>query len=429
MFKIGDFAKLSRVPVKTLRYYDEIGLLRPIGVDRFTRYRYYAPEQLPVLYRILGLKELGFSLEQIGQLLESELSPEQLIRMLKRRRAEIETEMELERQCLHRIDTRLKVIEREGRMPTYEVVVKNVEPQWVASLGATAPSYDEAEPLFDRLFDRLYRQLHLQGIRSLGQPIAIYHDWQSNGEIVSVEACVALPGPFPTRGQEKVYELPGVATMASVMHQGAFAVIGKAYSAILSWAQANEARISGPTRELFIHYQRDGDQNQHITEIQFPVNILKEKNKMEPKIVDLDKFYIVGLPYIGKNENQEIGQMWGVFNQRYLEIKHMLPDQPAYGICYSHPAGMEYIAAGVVSQLGDIPEGMVGREVPAQKYVVFPANGVEDIGPTYRKIMQEWLPASGYQPGDGPDFEMYSEEFDPVTSEGLLYIYFPIKKA
>jgi AraC family transcriptional regulator len=90
---------------------------------------------------------------------------------------------------------------------------------------------------------------------------------------------------------------------------------------------------------------------------------------------------------------------------------------------------MEYIAAGVVSQLGDIPEGMVGREVPAQKYVVFPANGVEDIGPTYRKIMQEWLPASGYQPGDGPDFEMYSEEFDPVTSEGLLYIYFPIKKA
>jgi len=124
MFKIGDFSKLSRVPVKTLRYYDEISLLRPIGVDRFTRYRYYALEQLPTLYRILGLKELGFSLEQIGQLLESELSPEQLIRMLKKRQAEIEQQMRVERRLLQQIEARLKVIEQDGKMPEYEIVIK-----------------------------------------------------------------------------------------------------------------------------------------------------------------------------------------------------------------------------------------------------------------------------------------------------------------
>jgi len=78
MFKIGDFSKLSRVSIKTLRFYDEKGLLKPRGVDRFTRYRYYELDQLPALYRILGLKELGFSLEQIGRLLEGDLSPEQL---------------------------------------------------------------------------------------------------------------------------------------------------------------------------------------------------------------------------------------------------------------------------------------------------------------------------------------------------------------
>ena len=66
MFKIGEFSKLSRVSVKALRHYDDMGLLRPAQVDRFTSYRYYALEQLPRLHRILGLKELGFSLEQIG---------------------------------------------------------------------------------------------------------------------------------------------------------------------------------------------------------------------------------------------------------------------------------------------------------------------------------------------------------------------------
>lgn len=55
MFKIGDFSKLSRVSVKTLRYYDEIGLLKPVGVDRFTRYRYYSAEQLPLLHRTESL--------------------------------------------------------------------------------------------------------------------------------------------------------------------------------------------------------------------------------------------------------------------------------------------------------------------------------------------------------------------------------------
>jgi DNA-binding transcriptional MerR regulator len=114
MFKIGDFSKLSRVPVKTLRFYDEIGLLKPKGVDRFTRYRYYELDQLPLLYRILGLKELGFSLEQIGRLLESELPPDQLKRMLEKRKTEIEVQIEQEHIQLRRVENRLRDIEMEG---------------------------------------------------------------------------------------------------------------------------------------------------------------------------------------------------------------------------------------------------------------------------------------------------------------------------
>jgi DNA-binding transcriptional MerR regulator len=82
MPKIGDFSKLSRVTVKTLRYYDEVGLLRPVEVDPFTGYRYYALDQLPRLHRILALKDLGFALEQISQIINEGVSPDQLRGML-----------------------------------------------------------------------------------------------------------------------------------------------------------------------------------------------------------------------------------------------------------------------------------------------------------------------------------------------------------
>jgi DNA-binding transcriptional MerR regulator len=62
MFKIGDFSRLSQVSVNTLRHYDELGLLKPMQVDRFTGYRYYSIEQLPQLQRS-SFERLGFSLE------------------------------------------------------------------------------------------------------------------------------------------------------------------------------------------------------------------------------------------------------------------------------------------------------------------------------------------------------------------------------
>ena len=90
MFKIGDFSKLSRVSVKTLRYYDELGLLKPTYVDRFTGYRYYSADQLPRLNRILALKDLGFSLEQTMRLLEGALVPAQMREILRMKQAELQ---------------------------------------------------------------------------------------------------------------------------------------------------------------------------------------------------------------------------------------------------------------------------------------------------------------------------------------------------
>ncbi len=81
--KIGNFARIGQVTVQTLRHYDDLGLLKPSEVDALSGYRYYTLEQLPRLHRILALKDLGFSLEQIARLLEEDLPPAELRGMLR----------------------------------------------------------------------------------------------------------------------------------------------------------------------------------------------------------------------------------------------------------------------------------------------------------------------------------------------------------
>jgi DNA-binding transcriptional MerR regulator len=113
MFKIGDFSKLSQVTVKTLRYYDELGLLKPVEVDRFTGYRYYSADQLPRLNRILALKDLGLSLEQIATLFAArdKLTVEQMRGMLRLKQAEAQERVREEQDRLARVEARLRQIE------------------------------------------------------------------------------------------------------------------------------------------------------------------------------------------------------------------------------------------------------------------------------------------------------------------------------
>ena len=95
MFKIGDFSKLGQVSTRMLRHYDKLGLLVPNHIDEWTGYRYYTVEQLAQLHRIIALKELGLSLQQIADLQANDkpLSVEQLQGMLLLKQAETEQEL------------------------------------------------------------------------------------------------------------------------------------------------------------------------------------------------------------------------------------------------------------------------------------------------------------------------------------------------
>src|ERR687893_2246814 len=120
MIKIGEFSKLIQVPVPTLRYYDQLGLLKPFEVDSLTGYRYYSTSQLPRLHRILALKGLGFSLEQIGAVLADGVSPEQLRGMARLRHAQISQQLAVAQHQLVEVETLLQQIEHEDERARYD---------------------------------------------------------------------------------------------------------------------------------------------------------------------------------------------------------------------------------------------------------------------------------------------------------------------
>jgi len=269
MTRIGDFSRLSRVSIKTLRYYDEMGLFEPVEVDRFTGYRFYSVSQLPRLNRILALRDLGLSLEQVAQVLDEGVSPEQLRGMLRLKRAELQQHIAEEQERLARVEARLNAIELEDRMPDYDVVIKQIEPQLVAGVRDTLASYPEVGRLFNEVYGYLAR-LGVSGPDLIGA--AIWHDDEFKTGDIDGEAVVFLKQALPGSERVKVYELPA-AKVASFVHKGAYNRLSQATEAIGRWIEANGYRIVGPNREIYLYCPEPvrQDDESYVTEIQFPV--------------------------------------------------------------------------------------------------------------------------------------------------------------
>ena len=271
MFKIGDFSKLSMVSVKALRFYDKLGMLRPERVDEFTGYRYYSTSQLARLNRILAMKDMGLSLEQIALLLDNEPTPDQIRGMLRLKQSELQQQITDSQARLVRIEAWLQAFEQEATMPAYDVVLKKVAPLQVAQLRGTTPNMEQIGPTLDHLFDQVISYVTQQGATCIGPGITLYYDTEMREQDISLGACMPFAGSLSDGEQVKVETLPGVETMASVIHRGPFSTLNQAYNAMLKWIETNGYAISGPNRELNLEYERGGDQTKFVTEVQFPV--------------------------------------------------------------------------------------------------------------------------------------------------------------
>jgi len=275
MIRIGEFSKLVQIPVATLRYYDQIGLLKPIEVDRFTGYRSYSATQLPRLHRILALKGLGFSLEQIGIVLAEGLTPEQMRGMLRLRHAQLSQQLVEMQNQLVEVDVRLQQIEREEELSTYDVILKQVEPQLIAAVRAILPSHSASGSLFSEVYEALGSYVgQALGPRpgEGGQTLVLWYDNEYKEQGVDGAAAFVLRCRVPESGRMHVHELPA-ATMATAVHHGAYNTLGEAHEAILRWIEANGYRIVGPDRGVYLYNAMPIrlDDPSYVTEVQYPV--------------------------------------------------------------------------------------------------------------------------------------------------------------
>ncbi|MBI5961659.1 MAG: MerR family transcriptional regulator [Chloroflexi bacterium] len=281
MLKIGEFAWLGQVTVETLRHYDRLGLLIPAHLDPLTDYRYYALDQLPRLNRILALKDLGLSLEDIARMLDNNIEAGEIRHILQAQQTELVRAVQASQQRLARVEARLKQIDQEGKMSEHEVLLKTVEAQWIASVRQTLSSWEQEVfgPTLSGLFDQVGEYLNRQNVKPVGPGMALYHadrlvQLSSQRGEPDIETALPIAGPMPGSDLITIRQMPRT-QVAYTVHHGSFAGLFPAKQAVFAWVEANGYQHAGPICEVYLHFDDDRQANQdsprHVTELQLPV--------------------------------------------------------------------------------------------------------------------------------------------------------------
>ena len=270
MLSIGEFARLGGVSPRMLRHYDELGLLTPERVDSATGYRSYEFAQLATLHRLVALRDLGLSLQQIGEVLPEEPTVEQLRGMLRLRRAELADQLIEDEARLRRVDAHLRALDGGAAMSNLDVVLKTTEPITVVEVEGRAEGFghENIGPAFDLLVPQVLDALKECGTKP-GMMVAWYEEPADDGSVV-------VHVGFDIGDQEcnpvapaKLTLLPAVRA-ATVVHTGPMDDIGLVYEALVGWIEASGERLAGRSRELY-HHHDDARPDEFVTELQMPL--------------------------------------------------------------------------------------------------------------------------------------------------------------
>lgn len=252
-YRIGEFADLGGVSAKTLRFYDEIGLLRPAGIDPRTRYRFYHPEQLRELASIRALKDVGVSLADIHGLTRKVRATKDRREVLKNLKRTLEQSIRTARQSLNWINAALAELDNCRR--PIAVVVKRRPAILVASIRSRVRSYGEVQSLEHELSNELpaWSTGGLKGV--------LWHRCADSG-CLEGEPFIALRQRIPARKGYDVKQLPA-ATLACAYSEADDVSAEQAYDAIRIWMNVRGYHLAGPKRELYL---------ERLLEIQFPLS-------------------------------------------------------------------------------------------------------------------------------------------------------------
>ena len=276
MFRIGEFSLIAQVSGRLLRYYDEIGLLRPEYTDPQTGYRYYSARQLPRLNRILVLKELGLGLDQIARLLDQDTSSEELRGRLLLRKAQITQAMQDDLARLQLVEARLDQLDAFGQTPIPDVVVKTVPAQRYLALRDVFADVAAVRRLVERIVDLAPTKLPPS---SLGHVALVMHSSLLDSDAFDIEVGYLLigntgKGPTAIQVSEErsltVRDLPAVEAMATLVHAGHLSDTHRTYGLLGAWVEQQQWRIAGQGRQILLQLPQR-QQDEAVIELQLPV--------------------------------------------------------------------------------------------------------------------------------------------------------------
>ncbi len=270
MLKIGDFSKLSRISIRMLRHYDEIGLLHPECVDDFTGYRYYSESQLPLAARIQTLKSLGFGLAMIREIQQKYEDTAEIEQFFLVKKKELEEEVMEIGQKIRLLDSTLKWLRKDGNLMDYNVTLKTIPERYVASVRQIIPAYNQE----GILWEILCRELAPQNVQQAepGYGMAVFHDEGHKEQDPDVEIQVSVLGNYQDTEHVKFKTVPPL-LIASATYKGSYEQISRVNAAVANWVKENgEYDFDGKSFCIYhVAPNQTSNPEELVTEVCFPV--------------------------------------------------------------------------------------------------------------------------------------------------------------
>lgn len=264
MLSIGNFSKISNVTTKTLRYYDEIGLIKPSHINEENGYRYYDVSQLETILLINKLKGYSFSLEEISSVIKNRYDDALLCRLLHKKREEAQKKLTDLGLSLNSLENDIKKMEGGTDIMAYlqDIEVKLIEttPMNVISVRETVSTED-----YGRLIGKLYERINKEKLTPAGAPLTIYYDMEFNPTHADME--VAIPVKEVVTGTKEF----GGGLCATTRHKGLYSDLPSAYARINEWVDKEGYSIPTPPYEVYVTNPGDTKPDENITDIYFPV--------------------------------------------------------------------------------------------------------------------------------------------------------------
>lgn len=267
MLSIGEFARLVGVSQRMLRHYDGLGLLVPERVDEYSGYRYYSSAQLDRANRLVALKDLGFRLEEVGELLDEDASSPRIAGLLRERRAELREQIDADVRRMRHVEARLRTIERNDPMTTTpEFTITELPRLELAQLSARVSDMAEIEQEIGPMFDRVVGTLMEAGF-DLPSPGVAHYTVDGDGMIAAAAEQVA-PDDVPDGLEAAVLDaVPQAVTLR--LEADDLAGIQAAWQSLVSEVERRGLRPVGTSREVYHETPQDG--GRWIVDLQQPV--------------------------------------------------------------------------------------------------------------------------------------------------------------